>query len=459
MALKLLTLYGVLFLWIVSAHAEGFYLAPPGVEALGSAGSVVAQERQSAAGMFFNMASIARSKRHVTLQLVLPQQKVSFSQMHNGAHLLRRGANLSIPIPLLGGTFSVGEGEHSPVIGWVVGTPIPNAVTWKIPDALDDPLRYALQAFGLNALLQSGVGVAVPLSDRLSMGAGLQVLAGNLNLGSIVSACDGFFCLQPEDPTYDVHVRVHVPALWSAALGWGILYRPISRLQLGLGLESGYRVVSKVHLQLDLPKVGPYSESVVSPSDPRASLVFSLPGAVRMGARWFQERGSIELAVFYRNWSVARSVKLTPEQVVVKNLAEITDVWVRPLALDSGFHDTWSGSLGGEWLPSERGLWRSLRLRWGVRFEPTAIAADVLAPGTVDMNQWMGSLGASWMYRRYQWDVLYSFAFFMPRTILYSNSRVPNAVYPSSPNLTPVIGNGSYSGTAQMFGLGMTTFF
>lgn len=436
------------------AHAAGLFLAPRGVRPLARGGSYVAGADDVNA-LSYNPAGLAESKTGVLIDLGLPLYTTDYTrQVYNTSAPMQtvQGKGMGIPIPTLGATFGL---EQVPDLrfGISIAADYPQLQQW--PDSATSPQRYAIGNYNGTAITKIATGAAYRFSDYLSIGAAFQLLTGNFASETTASGCDGGMCTQPENPDYDMRIQMAAKNIWVPGFHAGVQVRPAPWVRLGLAWETGYTIDHGADFRIRLPNAPAYAGASMSSDTIKGHIKMRLPQVVRGGVEFrIGSMARVESSVVWEQWSVHDKININLGNAQINNLTALGTYGVSPMAIHRGFKDTWSLRLGGEVAPPlPNGL--PLVFRAGFMYEPSAIPTANLTAMTVDLDKYLGALGAAYTLGRFQFELTYAHIFMTGRTVTNSAIRQTNPTRPGWADTTP-IGNGKYSASANVLGMGLS---
>jgi long-chain fatty acid transport protein len=358
------------------------------------------------------------------------------------------------PIPTLGflHDFDLAEGLR---FGAGILGDVPLLQNW--PEVLNDgspaPQRYAIINYEGTVLLKSAVGLAYRLGDWVSVGATFQILMGVFSTTMAISSCDGVVCTHPENPDYDATIRVRADDVFSPGVQVGIIGKPVPWLRLGVAWESGYEIARDADLQIRMPSSPLFDDARVDPAQPTVEARFSLPMQLRAGIEGrYDDLLRVEAAFVWEPWSVHDTIDIDARGVTLRDVELLREYSLSTIQIDRGFRDTWSIRLGAEAAPPII-AGRPLSARFGMFYEPSAVPDDKLTAMAVDFDKLGVCLGAAYQIGSFTFEATYAYVHLFGRDVTGSTAAQIN---PTRPQLaaTSTIGDGSYQGSAHIFGVG-----
>ena len=435
------------------AAAAGLFLAPRGVRPLAQAGSFIAGADDLNA-LSYNPAGLSSASNTLQLDAALPMHGSSYTRTDSGYDSTVQGQGLGLPSPTLGVVHDLGwvEGLR---FGLGLTADYPMLQNW--PSTAADPYapqRYAVGDYRGTVLSKIIAGAGYRVNEWLSVGASLQVLAGNFTAVNTVSTCDGVVCTQPENPAYDATIQMRAQGIVVPGAQLGVQIRPTDWLGIGLAWESGYRINADATFAMRMPTAAAYSGAELSPNAPKGKVSMRLPQQLRAGVQLLPTADArVELAYVYEPWSVHNSIDIELNNAQMKNMLALGDYSMGAMSLQRGFRDTWSVRLGGEYKPPMRD--KPLTLRAGAMYEPSAIPQNMLTPMVVDLNKVLGAVGAQYSFAGLHVEATYAHVFMLSQTVTNSQVLQANPTRPAAPGLATAVGNGTYTASADVFGVGV----
>ena len=251
-------------------------------------------------------------------------------------------------------------------VGIGVTTPYGNSLVWG--DDWDG--RYLIQDISLSAIFIQPT-VSYRLLDNLSVGAGLTVVSGSVELGKALpfvgqDGKEGGVNLSGSTIGYGFNVGVFFQA--SEKFSLGVDYRS----QVDMEMEGGDAVFS-----------APVSMQGYFPADNTFSATLPLPANLVVGLGWNPtEKLTLGFDFQYVFWSAYQSLDFDFE----KNTAVLQDS-----ENARNFSNSAVYRIGGEYHLNEK-----IDLRAGFYYDQTPIPEDYLTPETPGTNKYGISGGFSW---------------------------------------------------------------
>lgn len=445
------------------ASAGGFYLAPRGTGPLGRGGAFVAGANDPHA-VWYNPAGLAWSGDQLLLDGTLTLFETTFTRIDGGGNTLRpaRGYHTYLPIPTLGGSFSLDE---LPEWTFALTLQAPNSALMDWPQEPDAPQRYSLLSLEGSLLATAAAAAAWRPIEELSIGLAAHLLIGSFDATVALSACDGVICSFPEDPEYDGVANIALPTVFPLFV-LGAVVQPIDALKIGFSVSTPFNLEGSARLRVRPPPAAAFEGAEVvnrgagcnheDETDPcrentRADTQLEFPWVFRLGVEVTPMTGlRIEAAAVYETWSVQDAARIVPRDVWIEGaLGGGLEYEVGPLSIPRQMNDTISLRLGGE-LDID-----IVTARLGFSFENGAFSDAYLTPLTIDSDKLIFSGGATVnLSDEVSLDAVVGYLWMASRSV--RNSAVPQANPirpPGSEVETVYVGNGDYEMGAPFFGL------
>lgn len=454
-----------------TARAGGMEIGDTGAEALARGGAFVAKADNPAA-VNYNPAGFAKLRgTHFALS----------ANAVRGAYDFRRL-----------GRFDVGQGEGNPFypaissekpwfaapmhmmlttdfgvfdrITFAAGFYAPSAMARAYPRevnvggaTLASPQRYDFVDMG-GIIAFPTAAMAIRVADWLDIGFTFQAVVTQVQTTTIASV--GAACDKPEDPLCDVTVAIEAKDMFSPTGSLGFLLRPSESFEFGglLRLPSKANLEGNAKLSLG-PNVKKLESAliypVLDPLTPKVKLDNVYPTMARIGARYIfrkggEEVGDLEADLIWENWSSASKREVSIE-------AKSLNKPMKAQTIDMHLKDTLAIRAGGSYKVA-LGKSADLILRFGAFYETasTDISDTSLQVVGAQRLGLTGGLGLRW--GRYTLDMAYAHVFFPDRAVGQSTRRAMD-FSSTDPNAGPVVGNGTYSASADMFAIQLTMAF
>lgn len=449
----LLVVMSLLILSGGAARASGLFLPLQGIRATGRAGATVV-EGGGPWAIWYNPAALAELEGwHITADLVVNRFGSSFlrapSEQPNGDLLVypevhnSKGPDL---LPSLIATWDLGLERITVGLGLFP----PMGYRYNYP--LDGPQRYSAVENGQSLSMVMELAVAVQILDWLSVGAGFQNIYFDSLSYTIASAWPGVVG-QPEDSDWDALLGIHLVDPFTPTGNVGVVAEVYKGLELGLSVQLPARIEDRdATVEMRLPLHPLFDSAQVSGQ--RVISGFNLPTSIRSGVRYHQPTWDVELNVVWQDWSVHDAITFEPQGIVLTGLPAIDEFVVRPVEMVMGWEDTISVHLGGE-VEILRDL---LKVRGGLLYEQSAIPDQRLNVFQMDLEKVAPCVGLTLLAPRQHLavDLAYTHLFLSSRRITDSLVVQSNTSFEEG---AVVVGNGDYSGSFDLFGLGVEVWF
>ena len=415
-----------------SALASGYYFSDSGVVALGRGGAFVASADTQYAQRY-NPAGLIRIDRPtVNIGGAGVQQTIRFTRLNDDGTSEPAIDNGAPPfvVPQFGFATPIGDD-----FAFAFGFHSPYAPSNDYDPA--GPQRYSVIE---TSIWQFNIGPSFawrPIK-QLTVGASLQwsSLRVVYDLKATTSGRD--------DPASDVRVNAKVADWFSPNANVGVLIEPHEKVSIGLNVQPPYQYSARGPASLDF--TGSALESSLDQAvwtDDDVVLNLGLPMELRAGvAVRPREDVLIELAGTYSTWSSLDAI--TVQEVDVTVTGEIfggpfEQEVPNELDLPSGFRNSWSVRLGGDYIANDK-----VTVRAGVLVDQGAMQLQELSPALVDTLdvQPGGGVSLTLADEHLRIDLSGAYIFIANATITDSRVTQINAYDEEGPALT--VGNGTY---------------
>jgi long-subunit fatty acid transport protein len=304
-------------------------------------------------------------------------------------------------------------------------------------------------------MVKASAAASYDVHDMVSIGVGMHLLTGVFESLLVASACDGDICTVPENYDYDTPIQIKSGTILKPGAQVGLIVRPATWLRFGASWETGYNIDQSATLRVRLPTASAYDDAYVTPEEPRGRIKFKLPQKLRFGVEGnYEDLFNIEASVVWENWSAHKDIRIEVNEGTIHEALQIDPFRLGDVTTPRQFRDVVSYRLGGEFRPH----WlsdRNLTLRGGLMYEPSAVPSETLTAMSVDLNKIMVALGAAYQLgRHFLLEASYAHIFMQSRDVQTSTVRQVNPTRPAW-NGTTTVGEGRYSGSAHLFGLGL----
>lgn len=459
----------VLLWWAAPAWAGAFTLVDSGVRAQGRAGAFVAGADDLSA-LWYNPAALDNLDRPMAKVDLWATQGWAWFDREDipGVNPFQPTQSEAPPVLEPTGGFATRLGGLHPALKDTtlgIGMMVPTGSDFAWP--ADGAQRYAVID---SAIRQAYVGpsLAHRFTPWLVVGAGVQYTFLQVDQSLVATMCNA---ADPEacgsdTPTDDV--VLDIAAMDPFALTWnaGVLVTPHPAVRVGLSVQPGvaYDAAGSTTSTLseDNGTVRPYLTSATF-VDEDVTLRVQLPWTARVGVEVRPHaRVRVELAGTWSGWSTTDALRVTDLDLELTGTSDgplkgasilVTD----DVELPTGFVDTWSVRLGGQWQPLD-----VLTVRAGVYGETGATPDGMANPGVVDGDKGGAGLGATvHIGPHFFVDAGGLYSAWLDRSVDDSAFQQPALLvdYTDSFRTTVgggrVIGNGEYRASAWSAGLGL----
>ena len=250
-----------------------------------------------------------------------------------------------------------------------------------------------------------------------------------------------------------------IPAFVIPGVQVGVTVRPLPWASVAIAWESGYQFKHNAEIDMKMPAAPTFAPSKLSPERPLARVEMNLPMTLRSGVEVrYGELARFEAAMVWEQWSVHEEMNVDPSGAFLTDVPLLGTYRMTPMAIPRNLRDTISWRAGCEVAPAWSGLpgnptERPVTFSLGAGIEPSATPDATLTPMTVDLERMFVSAGVSVSFGKWKATAMYSRLFMQNRTVKNSEVLQLNPGRPDFAGRTAV-GNGTYSSTAQIIGIG-----
>jgi long-chain fatty acid transport protein len=470
-------------LWLLAApaFASGYYYLDSGARAIGRGGAwVVGADDLSA--QYYNPAALGNIKRPMlnlqgwaAAQAVTfdradePDSGLSFEPVHNDSPPIYEPAfGFAAPLP-------IGDAHTREWWGTTlaVGLYVPTAPYLSYDP--EGPQRYQLQ----NSLIwqaYAGPSVAQRITPWLTVGAGLQYTFLRVEEQLAATICmlpDPEDCADPtkntEDSTNDLGLSVKNWDPFELSWNAGFIVTPIPQLQIGASVQPPISYSAPGSLTATFDENFNLASQIDGTefTDADTTLKVTVPLVVRAGVQVTPvETVRVELDGTFTQWSTMDEFLITDMDMKVpgadggfldgQNLELNEDIHFK-----TGFQDSWSVRLGGDWRVND---WAQVRL--GGHYEASAIPDATVGVNLPDGGKFGVGAGATFtVAKRVAIDVAFAEQFLGTRTITDSEASQQalwtSLADPTASEVVPgkAVGNGELSSSVTYAALGATVYF
>ena len=455
-----------------TAFGGGVFASDRGTRPLGRGGAFVAGA-DDLESIYYNPAGIVHASRQILADAELMfvsteftrSVRVSQADPNTGeptgvtferTYPTSKGSGPKIPIPLLAVSYDFGINGAAFALGaWTPMAAVPQYDV--LVDGKPNPGRYMLLSLKGSALIVPGVWAAYKIIPALSVGAGFEMMLGNIVSESAMTGCvqDRFLCAT-EDPDYDFNVRMTVGPVISPSGNIGVQFDPHENVRVGLSFQAPFYIHAATTSHGRIPSAALF-EKAYQDGD-QAWLDMKFPWVARSGIELRWPKFKAEASFVYEAWSMHDEASITPEDIVYRDVTGLSqDYRVSKKAVPRNFKDTWSVRLGGEGTIKVGS--RRLDLRAGALYEPSAIHRSYLSTVTMDLDKVIASIGASFhLSDRYRFDVMVAQSFSPETTVSVAEARFELIsqvrANDTDAEFRDYVNAGKYKSSATMLGVG-----
>lgn len=435
-----------------TAQASGFYLMERGVRTLGRGGAFVAGA-EGVESLWINPAGLKGAGKSFRMEGNLSLLRGTYTRTAGNETLAPVDLDVAyLPIPLFGITNDFDTEDWD--FGLAVYVPSFSLYTW--PDQVNGgpaPQRYSLYSLKGSIFANFSAGLAWHGIEGLSIGVSAALIAGRFKASTALSACDGFVCSHPEDPSFDATAVITMPFFATVMLGAGITYEA-GPVKFGASVQSPWNINGRANYDVTLPANAIFNDSRIDGDKGRLKIPFPL--IARLGIEFNPlEELSIEIAAVYEQWSRQDAISASTKNMFIRNVVGIGDYEVGNINLQRQMSDAYSFRGGFEYFLEDM----DMTIRGGVSYDTTALKDRALTPLNLDGNKVVVGMGLTLHVGSvFDLDLVYGHIFIPDRTITNSQIPQPTAIRPNSTEVS-YIGNGHYSMEADFLGIGSTMHF
>jgi long-chain fatty acid transport protein len=437
------------------ALASGFFLTERGIRSLGRGGAFVAGA-EGAESLWINPAGLKGAGESFRMEGNQTFLRGSFQRIDDQGNV-KPSVELKtafLPVPMFGVTDNYGLEDFTFGFGFYV----PSASVYTWPDHVGDepaPNRYSLYSLKGSIFGNFSAGVAWHGLEGLSIGVTAALVTGRFKASTALSACDGFLCVNPEDPTFDVATVITLRRFASLMVGAGIIYE-LGPVKVGASLQTPWNMKGEAEVDVTLPSDPAFSHARVSGNKADVNVPFPLIGRVGFEVKP-TEALRMEVAAVWEGWSRHDYITAKADKMFIRDVVGIGDYQVGTIKIQRLMNDSYSFRGGFEyWLED-----MDMTFRMGASYDTTAIRDKALTPMTLDANKLVTGIGLTLHVGNvFDFDMLYGHVFLPDRQIRNSEITQPSAIRPpQAPADQSHIGNGNYTMEADFAGIGSTFHF
>ncbi len=451
------------------AHAGGMYYSERGVRPLARGGAFVAGADDLGA-IWFNPAGIADAGGTMLFDASLMLFNADFTrqtQVVDAGGTVRtydypsvHGDTPPLAFPTLAIAFPAGDHRQWTFAGGVFA---PYAPLLRWPETVNGqpaPQRYSLISLEGTVLAGLGAYASYKFSDKLRVGAGLELLTGVFQSLLYFNANPADRLLgPPQAPEYDSLGQLRATVITPSG-NLGVIYKPIEQLRFGLSGQLPFWVDAPATVRVRLPTAAEFDAAVQTGDS--AHVKFRLPPILRAGVEVRPVPAlRVEAAYEREFWSVHDTIDVTSDDVSLSGIYGFPSPFhVGTISMPRHFQDSNSFRLGGEYRVDVSAATK-LDLRLGFSYETSAIPTAYVSPLTIDGDKATLSVGAGLhIGPRWRFDAVFAYTIMPDITVPPSEAAIP-LVNPVSgyPTQTEAVNGGKYSVSAPIIGLGFQYAF
>jgi long-chain fatty acid transport protein len=262
----------------------------------------------------------------------------------------------------------------------------------------------------------------------------------------------------PEQPEWDAKSQLKVGPIFSPTANGGVTYVPTKYLRVGTSLQLPTVISSSATMKVQLPSSSAFDGARLDGQD--AHVRFVLPAIYRAGVEVRPvDKLRVEIAYVREFWSAHQSIDAYPQNMYLSNVAGLPPrVAVPPIIIPRDFQDSDSFRIGGEYDYELGGYHVATRL--GASYETSAVPNNYVSLLSLDANKVLLSIGGSlYVGPHVRVDALYAHMFVQDVIVSPQSAAIPR-INPFRANATfEGINGGSYSASADLFGVGLVYSF
>ncbi len=437
------------------ADASGWYLTERGVRSLGRGGAFVAGAK-GAESLWINPAGLKGAGNTFSMEGNLNLLRGSFARIDD-LGVQRDKVELDVaylPIPMFAVTKDFGLEDFT--FGFGVYLPQFAVTTW--PSQVNGgpaPNRYSLYSIKGSIFGNFSAAVAYHGIEGLSLGLSAALITGRFKASTALSACDGFLCVHPEDPSFDVTSTIVLRRFATVMIGAGLTYE-IGPVTIGGSLQTPWNMKGKADLDVSLPVDPAFSHAKVTGGEGKVNVPF--PWIGRVGVEIHpSESFRFELAAVYEGWSRQDEISVQANSMWIRDVVGIGDYQVGTIKIQRMMSNAYSLRGGFEYFMEDLGM----TFRMGASYDTTAIKDKAMSNMTLDANKVVTGIGLTFHAGSvFDLDLVYGHVFMPDRTVKNSEIVQPTAIRPAQSIANQShIGNGVYSMESDFIGIGSTFRF
>jgi long-chain fatty acid transport protein len=321
------------------------------------------------------------------------------------------------------------------------------------------PARYTLGSFNGSLLALPGVWASYKPIEQIRFGVGVLALIGTFKSTVTFSASPQDRLIgAPEQPEYDANAQLSVGPIFAPSATAGVTVVPHKMVRIGMSGQLPMYINAQGTFAVRMPTDVVFDSAHQNGQNVHVS--FALPAIFRAGIE-VRPRDDlrVELAYVREFWTTHRTIDAVPEGMSIDGVTGLPPkVNIPTISIPRNFDNSDSVRLGGELTIKAWGY--PLDIRAGVAYETTAVPPAYLSLSSLDFNKTIVSLGAGlYVGSHWRFDALYSHVFAQTQYVDPHDAMIPriNPIKGNAP-FEPVNG-GTYSATADLFGVGLNYKF
>lgn len=452
------------------AVAAGLTMAGHGVRGLARGGAFTAGG-DDPGGIWYNPANIGGIEGiHVLVDASFVLLHMDYRRVDSGGNLLptvSAGSSV-LPIPTIGLATSLLKRKLS--LGFSFSAPYSPVPIYPEPSYApcadpgspsgcidtahtDSPQRYTLISTEGTLFLQLDLAAAYEVVKGLWVGVSLQNLFASFVTLNSITSYNGALSSGPEDPDFDSLSQTELVDLFNPSAKFGVIYQPHPMIRIGASVQLPFWVGGDARVKVQLPVSPVYEKSSVEGDT--AEMRLTLPLIVRLGVEGRPLPGlRVELGLDYERWSTLDAIDVRPKDIYILNIPSIDRYKVPQLQMPLSFRDSFAVRLGGEHTLQPF----PLTLRGGLIYERGAVQNAYASVLAMDSDKVMLTMGLGYSLSGYRIDLLYAHEFKPQRVVDFRESKSMQ-INPINPTGAEAVGGGSYSGSTDVIGVGVSKAF
>jgi long-chain fatty acid transport protein len=455
------------------AQAAGLYFSDRGVRPMGRGGAFVAGADDLGA-IWYNPAGLADAGTAFLVDASWLNFSVTYTRelliadadgtLHDVPSPTVKGATSFLPLPTIAASYDFGAHHEWTIAGgllapYVALASYPSTVVGADGTPQPSPARYALGSFDGSLLALPGVWVAWRPFEQLRIGLGAMALVGKFVSTVTFSACpqDRLLCA-PEQPEFDANAQISVGPIIAPTANGGVIYEPDEHVRIGVSGQLPMLVGADGTFQVRLPTDVVFDGASIQGDKVHVS--FELPAVARAGVEVRPiDALRIEAAYVREFWVSQQTITAYPSNISIDNVTGLPPkVAVPNIVIPRGFQDSNSYRLGGEYHFTVAGY--GFDARAGVAYETTAVPPPYLSLSALDFDKIIASFGGGlYVGKHWRFDALYAHTFAQSVYVDPATAKIGRLnPLPGNAPFDPVNG-GTYSATADLFGVGVNYRF